>query len=840
MPMSHPSAEPPDPFDHAVALHEAGRLSEAIELYRRITETQGEDSVVLELLGAALVATGDASEAIRHLDRSLAIDATSPTAWLHRGLAKGAMGNQASATHDLGKALALDPGCVQAAERLAIQAIERGTPEDAWEVLTRSLEVAPDASALRRLRAMASIRRGRLGDAEQDLDRLVVDRPADPIVLALLTQLRGAQGRTREAIGSARKALALDDRSPEAFQNLVTALVATGQSDDAEEALRLVEGVDAGLLSAAARARLRSLAELELGRVDEAADRMRRWVAEHPEDAEAWGALAAALRTCGRTPEAINAARRAFKLVPTSVSGAVELGRALMAAGDAEAAIEAFEQARRLGGCSVSVSLDLVAVLQQRGWLTRAIEVAEGAMGRGALVPEVGLALTSLLHEAGRHREAVELGERSFADQVVAAGLPSIHLFGLNYPSDLDEAWVKDAHVRLAARVGAGRRLATRSDRDEEKVLRIGVLSGDLKTHSVAWFLRPLLSGLDRDRLTVVAYSNTRSTDAMTDSLRRETQEWREITGQSDERAADVIRGDRIDVLIDLSGHTAHHRLGVFRRSPAPVAISWLGYPNTTGLPEIGWRLVDGVTDPPGAERFATEALLRIDPPFLCFDRDAVAVEAPRRPPRPLTFGSFNNTAKLSEQCLWLWSRVLAEVPGSRLLLKARPFEDEAFRRFTRERLARLGVAESRVELRGFSRHVADHHLAYADVDVALDAFPYHGTTTTCESLWNGVPVVSRIGKVHRARVGKTLLQAVGLPDLACEDDDAFVAVASSLAADAERREFLRLRLRDQMRESPLCDAPGFARRFETGVRHAWRSWCRGEAPRGVFVSVEP
>jgi protein O-GlcNAc transferase len=274
----------------------------------------------------------------------------------------------------------------------------------------------------------------------------------------------------------------------------------------------------------------------------------------------------------------------------------------------------------------------------------------------------------------------------------------------------------------------------------------------------------------------------------------------------------------------------------VFRRSPAPVAITWLGYPNTTGVREIGWRLVDPLTDPEGLDRHATEALLRIGAPFICFDRDSVAIDLPRRSRGPLTFASFNNTAKLSDQCLSLWSRVLAGVPESRLLLKSRAFEDQGFRRFTIDRLTRFGVEASRLDLRGFSKHVTDHHLAYAEVDIALDTYPYHGTTTTCEALWNGVPVVSRIGEVHRARVGNTILHAVGLPELACGDDDSFVAAAVDLAADVDRRQTLHLGLRAQMSRSPLCDATSFARRFEAAIRHAWRSWCRGEEPRGVFL----
>ncbi|MGA1466031.1 MAG: tetratricopeptide repeat protein [Phycisphaerales bacterium] len=836
--MSTDPSEQPDLFEHAVALHEAGRFSEAIEAYRRVLEVEGEDATVQELLGAALLDMGEARQAIECLDRSLAIDPTSPTAWLHRGSARWAQGDSAAAIEDVRASLAIDPSSAAAAARLATFLLEQGALEEAGDTVSRAILANPDETELRHLHATASIRLGRLGEAESDLDRLLAEHPEDAIALALLTRLRASQGRPREAVEAARRAFAVAGDLPESRLNLATALASTDDGSDAEEAIRLVDEADPDSMPQRDRERILALAETALGRAEQAIDRLRRWTQVDPGDAHALGTLASALRRAGRIPEAVSVARQAAGLAPRDLGIMVELGRSLLEHGDADAAIEAFESARSLGGSTSATALELVQALRRRGLLARAISVAEDAMRVATAEPELGMTLAMLLHDAGRHREAVDLGERTAGVSGIEASLLSNHLFGLHYPDGLDEHWVKESHERLANRGSVTACSKVVADRDESRPLRIGFVSGDLRAHSVAWFLRPLLRHLDRDRLAVFAYSNGRSSDAVTAALRRETHAWREIVGRTDEQVVESIREDRIDVLVDLSGHTGDNRLGVFRRSPAPVAITWLGYPNTTGVREIGWRIVDPLTDPEGADRHATEALLRIGAPFLCFDRDSVAIDVPRRSPGPLTFGSFNNTAKVSNECLSLWSRVLAEVPESRLLLKSRAFEDQAFRRFTSDRFTRFGFEASRLDLRGFSKHMTDHHLAYAEVDIALDTYPYHGTTTTCEALWNGVPVVSRIGHVHRARVGKTILHAVGLTDLACEDDDSFVAAAAALAANGSRRETLRAGLRERMRVGPLCDGEAFARRFEGAIRHAWTCWCRGELPRGAFLSA--
>jgi protein O-GlcNAc transferase len=308
----------------------------------------------------------------------------------------------------------------------------------------------------------------------------------------------------------------------------------------------------------------------------------------------------------------------------------------------------------------------------------------------------------------------------------------------------------------------------------------------------------------------------------------------------SDEALAERIRHDGIDILVDLVGHTAMNRLLVFARRPAPIQVTWLGYPNTTGLTAIDYRLVDAVTDPEGeADALASETLVRLPGGFLCYGGHG---GAPAPGPAPclatgtVTFGSFNSPPKLSAATLDAWAQVLARLPESRLLLKGKPFADAATRALYLGRLAERGVAPERVELAAWLPDQA--HLALYDrIDIALDPFPYNGTTTTCQALWMGVPVVALRGDRHASRVGASLLTQIGLTDLIADSVEAYVETAIALAGDPARLADLRHSLRPRMAASPLCDATGFARKIEQAYRTMWQRWC--EAPDRVRPESE-
>lgn len=353
--------------------------------------------------------------------------------------------------------------------------------------------------------------------------------------------------------------------------------------------------------------------------------------------------------------------------------------------------------------------------------------------------------------------------------------------------------------------------------------LHIGFVSGDLRRHSICYFLRPLLAHLPRPEFHLTLFSNNDFNDEVSLELFALADDVCPVRSLSDAQAAEVVRARRIDILLDLSGHTGNNRLGVFLHRPAPVQITWLGYPDTTGLAQMDYRIVDAITDPtPEADALCTERLLRLPGTFICY---APPKDAPEVAPSPciangyITFGSFNNPAKISPALLRLWGAILSDCPDSRLLIKSGAFAD----RRGREHLLRgLGdICADRLITPARTSEVHDHLGFYDKVDIALDTFPYNGTTTTCEALHMGVPVVTLAGRTHCSRVGSSLLGAVGLPQLIATEAQGYRRIALALAAQREDLVRLRAGMRLRLAQSPLGNAPEFAARFAALLREA-------------------
>jgi predicted O-linked N-acetylglucosamine transferase (SPINDLY family) len=319
----------------------------------------------------------------------------------------------------------------------------------------------------------------------------------------------------------------------------------------------------------------------------------------------------------------------------------------------------------------------------------------------------------------------------------------------------------------------------------------------------------------------------------MTERFRAQADQWRSTVGLSDKQMAQLIHQDQIDILIDLAGHTAGNRLLVFAQKPAPVQITWLGYPNTTGLTTIDYRITDAYTDPPGLnDALHSEQLIRLpqtnwiyQPPQNCPPPNQLSVTASIR------FGCFNNFSKVTEPMMRVWAQILENVPNSTLLLKANALTSPEIQQRVRRIFQAQCISPERLELMGWTRSAVDHLTRYNQIAIALDPFPYHGTTTTCEALWMGVPVITLAGQTHVSRVGVSLLTNVGLPELIAESPEDYIRIAVELANDLPRLQELRSTLRQRMEQSPLMDAPKFARNIEAAYRQMWHNWCQTVLP---------
>ncbi|MBK9188155.1 MAG: hypothetical protein IPM33_04285 [Phycisphaerales bacterium] len=533
-----------------------------------------------------------------------------------------------------------------------------------------------------------------------------------------------------------------------------------------------------------------------------------------------------------QSEQALHYARRATELAPGDLGFMHNLGVTLLTlqrADEAAAILGAIlEKDPRQGSSRLAY---LSALLQQRQH-ARIIQVCEEGRRLHPGNPVFEGVRASALLSQGLADESYEALRSMLAHNAQEPGLRNTLAQTSNYVPGLTPAQIFAEHKAygdLLERMWPATRRTFTNPRDPEKRLRVGILSPDLRTHSVAFFIEPFVQGHDRAGFELIAYQTNRTEDAVTVRLRKGFGAWHDCSALGDEALIGRLLADKLDVLIELSGHMQAHRLPVMHMRAAPVQATYIGYPNTTGVRAMDARFVDSITDPAGeADACASERLVRLDPCFLCYRPPADAPKpAMPRGDGPVTFGSFNALQKINPPLVHLWARVLQAVPGSVLLLKSWNLADRgSWAEFTR-RFTDAGIDETRLQLCEPIAGIAEHLAAYSRVDVALDTFPYHGTTTTCEALWMGVPVVTLAGDRHASRVGASLLHAAGLPDLVAKDEEAYVHIATSLAGHATRRAHLRATLRDDLRAGPLCDEASYCRRLESALRGLWRQWCQ-------------
>ncbi len=540
------------------------------------------------------------------------------------------------------------------------------------------------------------------------------------------------------------------------------------------------------------------LAQAALGQAVEAEANLRAAVRLDPKNPEGWSNLSAFLLNANRLEEAIACRRSSLQHGKPSADALTALGAALVLAGQVNEGISYHRQAIDLAPRHTSAHHNLACAYQH----------------------------------AQRTEEALLAFETHLALQPNHLAAQSGRLFLRNYDAAVSREESYSAHLvfgKAAAAAqaanAAGRRPAVWAMGDGERRLRVAFLSPDLRTHAVAMFLEPLLRHLDRSEFEVLLYHDHYVHDATSERLKAGAAVWRNFCGKRDPEVEAAIRTDAPDILFDLAGHTGANRLPLFARRLAPIQISYLGYPNTTGLAEMDYRLTDAVADPEGVtDRFHTETLVRFAPTAWAF-QPPVEAAAPAPPPSRsrgyVTFGSFNAFAKVNAATLQLWRAVLEAVPGSRLVLKSAGLDPAE----ARARLDAAGLGAERCDVLSPCREYSAHLASYAAVDIALDPFPYNGTTTTCEALWMGRPVVTLAGDRHAGRVGASLLTAVGRAAWVARTEAEYVGIARELANDAGKRETEAKELRGTLQQSPLLDHAGQAGRLGVALRALWRAY---------------
>jgi protein O-GlcNAc transferase len=679
-----------------------------------------------------------------------------------------------------------------ALRRQARAHLDGGDFAAAVSLYRRLLEATPDDVALRTNLGVALHRGGDLTGAIDCFRMSAVQRPDLAVVQANLGILLAEAGDPAGAIPALEAALALEPAQPDWACRLAALHTASGDLAAAEAVLDRALAVDATLAAPlVARAELR----YRRGNLQAAASDYRAILAVAPATAPAWNTLGLIASATGDAAAALGYFRRAIACAPDLVPVLINLASTLIGRHAYTEALDLLEHALDIDPDSAAAHLNHSVALLNQG---RAVEAAAAARRAHRLDPGTGIAMSNLLS-------------------------------ALQYDPDQDAASRTAAARDWGERLAAVSRVALPSrTRDAGRKLNLGYVSGDFRGHPVGIYLTAVLPHHDRTQFHVTCYSNSNRRDAITQILMAAADRWVDIAAIDDAALAARIAVDGIDILIDLSGHTAAGRPGLFARRPAPLQAGWIGYFATTGLPTIDRVIADERLVPPGETDQFTERPLYLPDTYVTFAAPSEA-PAPASPPcfarGHVTFGCFNNAAKLGPAVIRLWATLLANVPAARLVLRSGAFGDPGTVDRFRALFLDAVIDPARIDFAGHAQR-ADLLAAYNGIDIALDPFPFNGGITTVEALWMGVPVVTRRGDRYCGHHSESSLVSLGLGDLVAADDAGYIACALQLAADRVRLAALREDMRDRFARSTLGDNRRFVRDLEAGLRRAWVEWC--------------
>ncbi len=667
-------------------------------------------------------------------------------------------------------------------------------------------------------------------NAGQIYQRVLAADPGHADAMHFLGVCAGDMGQFETAMELIDRSIELYPESATYHNNRGNILKAGGRLDEAEDAYRRAVGMDSGFARAWNNLGITAASRQ---RYDDAIRDFRRAIKADGRYAEAHNNLANALHFLGRFDAAEKSYRRAIKAAPGYYMAHNNLANTLSMVGRRDEAIAECRRAVEIEPAYAGGYNTLASLLQGNGEFGEA-----DAAFRKSIELDSGNAGTwnnfgNSLKNVGGHAEAIVCFRKALVIDRYHSMARSNLVFcmGMDANSTAPEIFAESRRWNEfhAALITAG---ATPSgnDRDPDRRLRVGYVSPDFRDHAVSNFVEPLFAAHDRDGFELFGYAHVAIPDNTTERIRAGMDAWRETVGMTHAELAARIRADKIDILVDLAGHTASNRLLTFAERPAPVQVTWLGYGGTTGIDAMDYRITDAVADPAGdADDLHSETLMRLPTGFLCYAPPPDAPEPGKLPAEAcghITFASFNSLAKVTPQAASNWARVLKAVPESRLIIKGSPFNDADTRQRYIGHFAAEGIDEERIDLVAQLPSRQEYLALYDRADIVLDTYPYNGGTTTCEALWMGVPVVTLAGDRTVARMGASMLGCIGADDWVAASEDEYVGIAAGLAGDLAALKQLRAGLRSRMQESPLCDGPAFARAMEAAYRDMWQRWC--------------
>ena len=675
---------------------------------------------------------------------------------------------------------------------------------------------------------MRLVKEGRLEEAKALFNSICRSTANDAEAWFWLGRVYGKLGEIDAAGECCRRAIGLDPDYCEAHVNLGKVLLLQGKYKEAIANYQTVLKIDSK--NAEAYTDLGNV-WFRQGKFEDAVKCYETVVRLKPQSADALYNLGNIKRVQNKYSEATSCYEKAISINPDMAAAYNNLGAALYKQGEVARAISNYQSALELDPDYAEAYNNLGIILREQGYMVDAERMFNKAMQLNPELIEPYLCLGAMRNRQGDAESAMELFQKALAIAPSRADIQSSILMTMyylpGYSSDTLFAAARQWAVRHKPEGWRPPRFLNNTD--PLRRLRIGYVSGDFNAHPVAYFIEPVLRHHDRSEHEVFCYYNNTISDEYTRRLQACSDHWVDIAGQSNEAVLQRIQRDGIDVLVDLSGHTANNCLPVFIHKAAPVQATWMGYFATTGVETMDYVISDQYVIPRGDERFYVERVVRLPHSYLCFSPPRHPVDVsplPALTAGTITFGCFNNPAKLSRATFDCWLRLLHAVPQSRLFIKYRGADSDTNQKRYKALFENAGIGTERLRLSGYSPREG-MLAAYHEVDIALDPFPYNGGTTTAEALWMGVPVITLRGDRFAGRVGESMLTAMGLGEFIVNMEDDYVARVAALTADLDTLADLRATLRERMLDSPLCDGAAFTGSLEEAYRRMWRTWCR-------------
>jgi predicted O-linked N-acetylglucosamine transferase (SPINDLY family) len=736
--------------------------------------------------------------------------------------------------------LVLDPREPTANHLHGLVELQQENFELAAKYIQTAVQVRPRDAFIRNSLGMVLHRMGNWSGAEKEFQLALDIDPSLAEAHNNLGNLLRDMQRPDEAMAHFRKAVALDGTNVLFVCNLGALYQSRKEYVEAERCYRRAIEVAPGFSHAYGNL---GVIFLRQDRPEEAVNYLRMAESLQPLDAQLLSNLGMAWCRLGKYSRAIEYGRRAREISPNSAPILINLGLAMEAAGDYREAAAIYREAITLAPNFIQSYQNYFTVVPAAGVFDEAHVLAKNILEESSfwksLFPELMITFGQVCDFA-RRAEVFRLFRNLVQTSEVSAEVMGRMFLSLNYLEDVDPnellVWHRHCATDMETHARATAEIQEVPGKNESR-LRIGYVSPDLREHSVGYFVRHLIANHDKSRFIIYCYASSRQRDSITQFIESHSDQFKTVVDLDDQELFDLIRQDKIDILVDLAGHTDKSRLPVFAYKSAPIQISYLGYPNTTALTTMNYRISDPYVDITSNMEF-TEQLLVLPECFLSFGGFGEDTDSPpllSREDGGVTFGSFNNLMKITPRAVRLWAAILAQVPNSRMLIKAKGADATITREHLSAEFSKYGIAPNRIKMVGMTSSSLEHRRFYRNVDIGLDTFPYQGTTTTCESLWMGVPVVVLAGQSHRQRVGYSILKNANIEETIANSEEEYIDIAVRLAKDRDALERLRYNIHARLRASILCDPARFTRQLEEAYLQVWNRLCGGKnlAPPG-------